>query len=248
MKIVLTPDWFLGFDVLIEVFSFIVLAIFSALSIQSYRLNKEKRNFLYLGMGFVLIAFAQLATILTKVVLYYDFDVIQEIGNAIITSNLISSVDIFYYIGFFFYRFLMLAGLYVIYRLNYEKTSLEDYFLFAYFIFLSAILSTGIYYLYYLTTLILLLLIMRNYHRIYKENHFFNTKLLLVAFGILAFSQLLFIFPNEIPQAAGNIAELISYVTFLFIAVKIWNDGKKKKPHGDNIRHAGYNTPKKREH
>ena len=100
MKIVPIPDWFLGKDVIIEVFSFIVLFIFSFLAIRNYKLNKN-RSFLYLGAGFALIALAQLAAVITKLVLYYDIGPSQAIGTAVVTSQLVSSVDIFYYAGFF---------------------------------------------------------------------------------------------------------------------------------------------------
>ena len=110
VKIVPTPDWFIGKDVVIEVFSLVVLAIFVFLAYRYYRMNKN-RNILYLGSGFGLIALAQLATILTKLVLYYDIGPSQEIGQAIITSQIANSVDFFYYAGFFFHRFLTLSGL-----------------------------------------------------------------------------------------------------------------------------------------
>src|SRR3989338_6340370 len=146
VKIVLTPDWFLGKDVFIEFFSFIVLIIFSILAIRSYKLNKN-RNFLYLGWGFGLIALAQLAAVITKLVLYYDIGPSQAIGDLILTSQIVSSVDIFYYAGFFFQRFLTLCGLYIIYRLPRAKKSVGDYVLVGYFILLSAILSTSFSYL-----------------------------------------------------------------------------------------------------
>ena len=170
VKIVLTPDWFLGGDVLIEFFSFIVLLIFSMLAIKSYNLNKKNRSFLYLGWGFGLIALAQLAAVITKLVLYYDIGPTRAIGEAIITSQILSSVDIFYYAGFFFQRFLTLCGFYIIYRLPRKRKSIGDYFLVVYFILLSAILSTEFYYLYHLTSFILLILIIGNYSEIYKKN------------------------------------------------------------------------------
>ena len=109
MRFVLTPDWFIGKDVFIEAFSFIVLLVFAFLAFRYFQLNKKNRNFLYLGSGFALIAVAQLATILTKLVLYYDFGPSQQIGKAIvITYQILNSVDVFYYIGFFFYRLLTL--------------------------------------------------------------------------------------------------------------------------------------------
>ena len=248
MKIVLTPDWFLGFDILIELFSFVVLCMFLFLSLQNYRISKNKKNFLYAGFGFGLIALAQLAAILTKTVLYYDFDLIQQAGQAIITSNFVSSVDIFYHIGFFFFRFLTLAGFYMIYRLHHNKNFPGGYFLFAYFILLSALLSKEMYYIFHITAFLVLIMIVKNYYKIYKENGFLNTKILLMAFGILSLSQLLFIFPGGTLQATANIVELISYTLLLFLAVKIRKDGKKKKSNGDNIRYAGGDSAKRRKH
>ena len=248
MKIVLTPDWFLGFDVLIEIFSFIVLAIFCILSIRNYRIDREKKNFLYVGLGFGLIALAQIATIITKTILYYDLGIDQQIGNAIVSSQIVNSVDIFYQIGFFFYRFLTLAGLYIIYRIHNTKTYLGDILVFGYFILLSILASTEIYYLFHLTALALLLLITRNYYGIYRENHFTNTAILVTAFGVLALSQLLFIFSQEAIQASANLVELISYTMLLFLAIKLRKNGKKKKSDGDNIRHACGNHAKRRKH
>lgn len=246
VKIVFTPDWFLGKDVLIEGFSFIVLLIFSFLSIKNYKLNK-KRKFLYLGVGFGLIALAQLAAVITKLVLYYDIGPSQEIGQAIITSQILKSVDIFYYAGFFFHRLLTLLGLYVIYRLPRKKKSSRDFAIGIYFIIISALLGGGIYYLFHLTALILLILIINNYYQVYKKNKFVNTKILILAFGILALSQLIFIISRlELAFVMANIVELISYTILLILIIRILQYGKKKKSYGHNIRYAGNNTGKRR--
>ena len=97
VKIVLTPEWFVGKDIMIELFSLIVLIIFVALAYKYYRVNRN-RKILYLGVGFGLIALAQPATILTKLPLYYDFAPARQLGEAIVTSQLANSVDFFYYI------------------------------------------------------------------------------------------------------------------------------------------------------
>lgn len=244
MRFVPIPDWFLGKDVLIEGFSFIVLFIFSFLAIKNYKLNKN-RKFLYLGVGFALIALAQLATIMTKLVLYYDIGPSQAIGAAIITSQLVNSVDIFYSAGFFFHRFLTLLGFYIIYRLPRQKKSMWDFVSVLYFILISVLLSGEVFYLFHLTALVLLVLIFDNYHALYKKNKFVNTKILLIAFGILALSQLIFILSNvEIMFVLGNIVELISYTILLTLIIRILKHGKKKKPDGHNIRHVGNNTRK----
>ncbi len=248
VKIVPTPEWFIGKDVMIEVFSLIVLIIFTVLAYRYYRLNKN-RGILYLGSGFGLIALAQLATILTKLVLYYDIGPTQQIGEAIITSQIVRSVDIFYYAGFFFFRFFTLLGLYILYRLPREKKSIADYIIVLYFIFISVFAGDEFFYIFHLTALFLLVLIVENYVRIYKENKFFNTKILIIAFSILAISQLIFVLSTvDALFVLGNIVELISYTLFLALIIRIWKYGKEKKSHEYNIRYAGNSSGKKWEY
>lgn len=248
VKIVPTPDWFLGKDVLIEAFSFIVLFIFSFLAIKNYKVGKN-RKFLYLGAGFGLIGLAQLAAILTKLVLYYDFGPSQEIGKAIVTSQILNSVDIFYYAGFFFHQLLTLIGFYMIYRLPREQKSIGDYLLIGYFIIISALVSREITFIFHLTALMILLMIVGNYYDVYKKNRFLNTKILMTAFGILAFSQVLYLFSAySLLYVTGNIIELISYTILLGLIIRIRKYGKKKKSYGNNIRYVGDNSGKKQKH
>ncbi|GIU68600.1 MAG: hypothetical protein KatS3mg001_450 [Candidatus Pacearchaeota archaeon] len=245
VKIVLTPDWFLSADVFIDFFSFFVVVIFSLLAIKNYKISKNKR-FLYVGVGFLLISIAQLASLITKLILYYDIGPSEQIGQAIIASNIVNSVDVFYYAGFFFHRFLTLAGLFLIYRLPRKQKMLEDYFLIFYFILISALLSKEFYYIYHITSFVLISLIIRNYYEIYSKNRFYNTKILILAFSILALSQLIFIFSViDILFVVGGLVELVSYLIFLFLILKILDHGKEKNKNRHNIRYVGNNSRKK---
>jgi len=225
MRFVFTPDWFLNADVLIDPLSFIVLFVFFILCLRTYKLNKKK-NFLYLSAGFFLIAIAQLAVILTKLILYYDTALTQAVGQVILSYNIVSSVDIFYFIGFFMHRLLTLSGLYMIYRLPViKKTSKELFlalFLALYFIVISALFSSKIYHFFYITSLVLLFLIIKNYYFVYKKNNSINTKMLILAFSVLALSQAIFIFSNAgIFYVAARIIEVASYLILLFLIIRI---------------------------
>lgn len=249
MKLVLTPDWFLGKDVMIEGFSFLVLLTFFILCYRYYKLSKEK-NLQYLGFGFLLIALAQLATITTKLILYYDTTFTQQIGQYIVTYHFFKSIDFMYYVGFFFYKLLTLAGLYILYRL--PKKSPGDIFLAVYFILVSALFGTNVNFVFHLTVIIFLILIIRNYWSVYKQNKLTNTKILLLAFGILALGHMLMIIPElmTVPGQFGeyfmvlaNFVELVSYVVLLILIIRmtriysflgktysqIKTNGKKKK-------------------
>lgn len=226
MKIVFTPDWFLGSDVLINLFSFLVLAAFFAISLKCYSLSKKKKG-LYLGIGFLLIALAQLANILTKSFLYYDTSFTQTIGQAVITYEVVKSVDIFYHIGFFWYKLLTLMGLFAIYKLPLEGKTKKDFLLMLYLLIISTFLSASQYYVFHLTALILIAFIIRNYSVVYLKNKNKNTELLIFGFYGLALSQAIFTFSSFGPlYVTADIIELISYFTLLIVIKRILSSTK----------------------
>jgi len=246
MKIVFTPDWFLGSDVCIDFFSFLILLALFIFAYKSYKLSKNK-NSLYLGIGFFLIAFGELSTILTKLVLYYDTTFTRNIGNMIITYNIIKSTDILFDIGFFLHKLLTLLGLYVLYKVAVKERSSREGLLVLYFLLVSSIFGSMFYYIFHITTLIILILIICAYYKIYKKNKLLNTKILISAFVLLALSHSILLF-SRLPQlyVTGQIIQLISYIIFLCLIIFIWKNGKKKKQDRHNIRYVGGYTGKKR--
>jgi hypothetical protein len=230
MKIVFTPDWFLEADVLIELFSFIILAAFFFISLRNYRISKNK-NTLYLGIGFLFVAIAEIATILTKMILYYDAFFAQQIGHVLVTYTKSQPVDIFYYIGFFLHKFFTLAGLYIIYKIPSKKGTSGDVILAMFFLIISAYFSTSNswYYLFHLTALILLAFILGNYYLIYRQNKSENTKTLIFAFSLLALSQLIFLLSTlHFFYALGQVVQLVSYLILLFLIISIARSCSKK--------------------
>jgi len=228
MRIVFTPDWFLGHDVLIDIFSFITLFLFFLFSIKGYKLNKNKR-LLYLGTGFLLIALAELSVILTKFAIFYDTTLTQSIGGLIVTYHVVNSLDIIYYLSFFFNRLFTLVGLYIIYKLPLKKLS-GDFVLVAYFIIIASFMFHQFYYLYHLTALIFLALITRNYIKVYLKNKLVNTKIFIMALSLLAISQIMFVFSKiSYFYVTAQGIQLISYITLLILIIKITKNGKTKQ-------------------
>lgn len=245
MNLVFTPNWFVGRDILIELFSFIVLSVFFILCVRNYKLNKNKKT-LYLGIGLLFIALAQVAMALTKFAIFYNTSVTSSIGQLILQTKVVDSVQIIYGISFFLFRMFTLLGLYILYRLPTKKNLAGDFLLAFYFIIISAVLGKEFYYLFHATALILLGLITYNYYSIYKQNRFVNTKILTFAFGLLALSQFLFMLSQlEVVYVIGNLIELVSYLIILFLIFKILKHGQKTKPNGYNLRYARHHTGKR---
>ena len=227
MKIVLTPDWFLNNDVLINVVSFLVLAMFFFLALKSYKIS-GKKSILYLGIGFLLIAVGELSTILTKIVLYYDTTVTRGIGQAVITYQIVNTVDIFYYIGFFFNKVFTLFGLYLIYKTPTRKEISGEFVLILYLLFMTALLSYVFFYVYHLTAFILLMMIIRHYYLGYRKERLSNMMILVTAFSLLALSQIAFFFSGiDYVYVTAQSMQLVSYIILFGLGVKILKNGKK---------------------
>jgi len=228
MRIVLTPDWFLRGDVSIELFSFIVLLAFFILSMRSYRINKNK-NTKTLGKAFLLIAVAELANILTKLVLFYDTTFTRTIGDMAITYHIVKSVDIFYSAGFFFYKLLTLMGLYTIYKISQKNKAMPNFALVFYFLIISAFASNFFYFIFHITSLIFLILIIQNYSKIYEKTKLINTKILITAFGFIALAQLIFVLSKMGTfYVIAEFIELIGYMILLALIIRILKNGGKK--------------------
>lgn len=227
MKIVFTPDWFLNFDVLIEGFSFLVLLSFFLLSIRNYKLTRNKKT-LFLGIGFLVIAVAEIATILTKLVLYYDTTLVRQVGSAVITYHVVRSVDTFYYIGFFFHKLLTLLGLYLIYRLPLKERAFKDSVLIIFFIIISAVFGNIFSFIFHLTVIALVILIIDNYYQVYKKNRSEKTKLLILALAVFGVSHSLFVFaPLPNLYVIAQVLQLASYLTLLALIISILKTRKK---------------------
>jgi hypothetical protein len=223
------PDWFTRADILIEAFSFLVLFTFFIVSIKNYKLTKNKK-LLILGVGFLFISLAELSTILTKFILYYKTMLTQNFGNLIVKYSAWHASDLPYDIGFFTYKLFTLIGLYIIYRLHMKNKNLGDLVLSVFFIIIASVAGQSMFYIFHLTTLVLLVLIIINYAEVYKNNKNINTKMLIISFIILALGNALFIMsPIRLVYVAGQLLQLFGYIIFLFIILKIYKNGWTKR-------------------
>lgn len=229
LKLVLFPKWFLTPDTLIDFFSFIVLFLFAVISLRYYKLIKNKR-FLHLGLAFLLLGLGELVRIIMNLGLYYNLSTTYEIGRIIITTNIIESVDVIYYTGFFLHRFLVMLGFYFIYYITKKHKSELEHLLIIYFIVVIAILAGNINYVFNITITVLIALIFVNYNSLYKRTKSRNTKILAYGFFILLISYLITTLSKISSHiyVFANLLQLFSYTIFLYIIIRIYKHGEKK--------------------
>lgn len=229
MQLILAPNWFVKADLIIDLFSFFVLLVFFILSMKNYKLSQNKKT-LYLGIGFLILGIAELAIILTRFVIYYDTLFIQKVGEMIIQYHIVKSTDILYDIGGFAYKFLTLLGLYILYRTPMKKSSASDIVLSIFFILLAGLVGEIIFYIFHITLLVFIILIINNYLKVYRKNKTKTTEWLVGSFLILGISHSFFIVSNiPIMYVTAQIIQLIAYISFLFLIISLIKYGNTKR-------------------
>jgi len=227
LKVVLSPQWFFGPDILIDFFSFVVLFLFAIISLKYYGMSKNK-GLLYLGISFFLVGLGELSRIIMNFGLYYNFTVTYNIGKMIVTSEIVKSIDVIYGLGFFFYRFFVMLGFYFIYYINKKKKSRIEHLIMIYFILIAAIFTSNAYGVFHMTVTVFLAVIFAHYWKVYKKTKSENTHLLAAAFLVLVVSNVIMIFSrlNAGAYLVANLMELGSYILFLFVIIRIYKHGR----------------------
>jgi len=220
-------DWFNIPSIVIDLFSFVVLLLISLSSQKYYKLSKDKRYF-YLSGAFLLICSSFLFKLFTNLTVYYNSFIETSVKTTVVvTLEAIRSYNIFSNVTFALFTFLNLIGLYLLYSIYQQKQSKSSIILISYFILISTYVSNSNYYVFHLTSLIFLTAITSLYLSRYKLNKYINTQVLAYSFGIIAISQLLFIFTSISPAfyMMGEIVQLGGYALLFLILRRVMNNG-----------------------
>ncbi|MFA5175771.1 MAG: hypothetical protein WC413_00725 [Candidatus Nanoarchaeia archaeon] len=222
------PHWFNGYSFVI--FEFISAIVLFSIAFYAYKLYKFCKNKSYkdLAIAFGLIGIAFIAKILTNVIVYYKILETQDFGLFTLTFQSLQASQIFYIIGYFFYKFLILLGFYVFYL---AITKSEENTLFTIFlIIVTSAFSNNAYYIFHITTLIFTGTIAHYYIKNYSKNKIKNTKLLAISFALIAFSQVLFTISQytKYLYIGGELLQLAGYLVLLRVFMGLIKSGGSK--------------------
>ena len=231
VQLAYTPVWFYGKDLYIDTVGLFVLSLIAFFSLRYYKLDKKNKNYIYLASSFFLIALSFFFKILTNFTIYYKVLETKTFGLFTITYHGIKTSNILFFVGFLAYRLLTLVGLYILYSIYQKRQSKSNIFLIIFFILISTYFSQSAYYIFHLTALIFLALIISQYRNNYKKNRQFTARLLATSFGIIAISQVFFVFASidNFLYVIAEIIQLFGYLILLTTFVKVLRNAKKKE-------------------
>lgn len=227
-RLFLTPQWFNGVDLVFDSISLVVAFLIAAYSWSIYRKQGENK-FAYFALAFVFVGLAFLFKIITQGLIYY------APWRTLVTQALIPVVgkgttginysDLFFRGGFFMSMVTMLGAWLLIFFVSQRRTGrLQKYYdvsqiaLFAYLLILISIVSNFKYFVFFLTSCVILGMTVLNYYKNYLNTNC-NPKAFWVMMAFLAIlvGNIFFVFVvlTDIFYVVGEIFMLVGFLMLL---------------------------------
>ena len=224
------PDWFTGIDLIIDFFSLVVLAMISIYAFKVYNLY-PKKTFKAIGWAMSLIAGSFLFKIITYSVFYLrdnfslSYRVLSYSTHGFFCTE--GSLVTLYFI----YALIDIIGLFVFLMVYQKNKSLPVSILTIYLIVLSLIMSSNVYYLFHLTSFVILILISSTLLLKFKKNKSKQTQKLFFSFSIITMSHVFFLISSLTPiiYVLGELVLLIGYIGLLWTFESVLHNGKKTR-------------------
>ncbi len=230
VQFIAAPQWFYGTDLLLDLFSLLIVFFVGLLAFRFYRFSRSP-NYLALSVSFFLISASFLAKIATYIPYYYHIFRTVQVGANILTYQVSTATDLLYPIGYFLFHLLMLVGLYYLFvTLEKRELSATDLIV-LYLILMLTFLANATYYVFHLTALIMLALISWRFNILYRRTGNRNTIFLIITFVILTLSQLCFVLSNYTLYVVAEFLQIVGYIFLLIVLVLTYGKKKGKNRH-----------------
>ena len=223
-RLFFTPEWFNGFDLVFETIGLIIALMIAFYSYKIFRFSKENK-FVYFSLAFVLVALGLGFKMFTSSVLYF-FPLRESVAIVLkpVMGGGLTLADLFYRAAFFMQMSVMLSAWLLIFFISQKsRERLKKYHeisqiaLFIYLILLISIVANFRYFIFYLTSAVILGMTVLNYYKNYLTKKSANSLRVFVAFICLMIAQFFFIF-----VFAANwfyfVAEIFTLIGFAIIA------------------------------
>ncbi len=225
-----TPAWFNGWDIAFNIVSIVVALLIAGYSWRVYSFHKESK-YAYFSLVFVLVAVSLIFKSFTNGVLY--FTPLRDSVAAVLapaTGPGLKYADLFYRGAFFVQMASMLSAWLLMFFVSQKSRArltkfyeLSQIGLFVYLILLISFVSNFRYVVFYLTSAVLLSLIVLNYYKNYLTTRCSkNSWLVMMSFVAIFIGNLFYVFVFAVPgfYALGEIFVLLGFLMLLSVYMK----------------------------
>lgn len=228
-----TPSWFQGFDLVFDAISIVVALLVAGYSWKVYKLTSENK-YGYFSFAFLLITIGLIAKVATYGILY--FKPLRDVAAVVVgpAAGFELSLSYLWYRGAFFFQMASMLSAWLLLFFVSQKTrsrlkkfyEISQIALFLYLIMLVSFVSNFKYFVFYLTSAVMLGMTSLHYYKNYLNTEKKSAFLVMSSFLLLTFSQIfsVFVFVFESFYVLG---ELLLLMGFLLILYTYWSVIKK---------------------
>ena len=211
------PEWFLGFDQFLDVFSIVASLLVAWYSYNVYKVTSQEKT-KYLSVSFSLIG----VSFITKVITNY---MIYQAKLEFVTCALcgVFEIDLIYIIGYFMYKLTFLAALIILLILSLKIKDKNIITIISVLGFMLTFFSQLQYYIFHITAAFFLFYIAWSFDRNYRKLRTRSCFLVCSAFWIIFMSQLAFIFVviDQSFYVMGEIIQLVGYILLIINHIRL---------------------------
>ena len=208
--IFMSPNWFFGYDVLFELFFFIISLVIALYALKVYRTTNQK-SAKYFGFGFLLVAAAYLVQSISNYLVY------SKLNSQICQLTNLSSVATVDAIGTYAYMLLMILGFVVLLFVSLKSDKKRTLWIMLLTSIIAIMLSKNSLYTFYLLSSIYLAFIAWHFVENYLKNKQALTLTVALAFIFLWFGTFHFLISvdHELFYVIGHILSFCAYIMIL---------------------------------
>jgi hypothetical protein len=226
-----TPIWFNGWDLLFNSIILLVALLIAGYSWRIYRLGKTKK-YGYFSLAFLSIGFGLFFKMVTNAIAVFqpvNYAAQSVIGS--VAGSALSYGNLYFHFGFLLQMIPILGGLLLIFfisqksreRLN-KWHEVSQIALFIYLVVLVSVVANFVAAVFYLTSSVILSLIVLNYYKNYlNKNNNKNALQVMLSFFFMLLGNLFIVFVFLAPAlyVVGEVFMLIGFILLLSVYMRV---------------------------
>lgn len=206
----LSPSWFYGYDIVLELFFAIISIMVTILAFKIYKKTSQKNvtlfgtSFLFIGVSYIIQSFI-------------NFLILSKLNENVCIVFKVQSVSLFNNLGILVHILFMTIGLCLLVYLTFKQEKIRILLLLILVSVFGIFLSKNILYTFYLFSTLFLIIISWYFISNYLKNKKINTLTIAIAFLFLLFGNFHFLISvnHQLFYALGHVLELIAYILIL---------------------------------
>lgn len=206
----LVPQWFFGYDVVLELIFALVTLLVCIYAFKVYKLLSQEQLKLF-GLSFLFISISYFVQSLL------NWLIIEELNDTVPNAIKLANINTLNVMGIYAHIFFFVTGLMVLAYMTFKTSNIKLLVLMTILTYALLWFSSNIFYSFYFVSSVFLAYIVLHYLSNYIRHRQKRTILVLVAFAFLLFGSIHFIFAmdHSLFYALGHMLGLVAYILIL---------------------------------